>query len=313
MEMNNVSNENADQATGQSTAEEAIDAELETNESVLATTTKPDVIAKKRLNSLKLKIHGEEVEEELPFDFDDNPEAVEYLTKQLQLSKAASRAMQENTTYKTQVNQFFQSLKSNTKDVLAQMGIDPKEFAASVIEEEIKRAQLSPEELERQELQEKLQNMEAENKRKEEEYNQKELSRLKQMEFERIDNQITSALDSSTVPKTSYTVRKIAEYMLAGAKKGYDLSPADVIPIVEDDIKKDLQEIINALGDDGAEEFIGKEVFERFRKKKLAKAKSTPSQVTGASVKSQIKDIGVTKSPSSGAQEKVDYKKFFGF
>jgi hypothetical protein len=72
--------------------------------------------------------------------------------------------------------------------------------------------------------------------------------------------------------------------------------------------RTDTYLIINTLPEDKAEEFIGKEVLNRFRKKNLAKAKQTP-----ASVKSSIRDVGgnVKSEPKSG--DKVDYKKFFGF
>ena len=45
----------------------------------------------KRIRELKLKVHGEELTEELPFEIEEDPEVVEYLTKQLQLSKGDRR------------------------------------------------------------------------------------------------------------------------------------------------------------------------------------------------------------------------------
>jgi len=262
----------------------------------------------KRIRELKLKVHGEEFTEELPFEIEEDPEVVEYLTKQLQLSKAAQRAMQEKSTFEKQVGQFFQDMKSNTKAKLIELGIDPKEFAAQVIEEEIKKAQMSPEQLKQMELEQELARLREEAKSKEEQFNQRELERVRAIEFEKIDNQMTQALDRSDLPKKPYVVRKIAEYMLYGANNGIDLSPEDVLPLVRQDLLGDLQEIINTLPEDKAEEFIGKEVLNRFRKKNLAKAKQTP-----ASVKSSIRDVGGNVKSEPKSADKVDYKKFFGF
>lgn len=262
----------------------------------------------KRIRELKLKVHGEEITEELPFEFEENPEAVEYLTKQLQLSKAAQRAMQENSSYQKQVQQFFSELKTNTKAKLVELGIDPKEFAAQVIEEEIKRAEMSPEQIRQQELEEELNQLKAESKKKEEEFNQRELERLREIEFEKIDTQMTSAIDKSDLPKKPYVVRKMAEYMLIGARNGINLSADEVLPLVREELLGDLQEIINSLPEDKAEEFIGKEVLTRFRKKNLAKAKQTP-----ASVKSGIKDVGTTKKTEEKPAPSINYKNFFGF
>jgi hypothetical protein len=262
----------------------------------------------RRIRELKLKVHGEEITEELPFEIEENPEAVEYLTKQLQLSKAAQRAMQENSTFQKQVSEFFKDLKSNTKAKLIELGIDPKEFAAQVIEEEIKKSQMTPEQIRQQELEEELNKLKEEAKRKEEEFNQKELERLREIEFEKIDTQMSIALDKSDLPKKPYVVRKMAEYMLIGANNGINLTAEDVLPLVREELLGDLQEIINSLPEDKAEEFIGKEVLTRFRKKNLAKAKQTP-----ASVKSAIKDVGTKKSEDKKQEVPVNYKQFFGF
>jgi hypothetical protein len=264
----------------------------------------------KRIRELKLKVHGQEYTEELPFEIEEDPEVVEYLTKQLQLSKAAQRAMQEKSTFEKQVGQFFQDMKSNTKAKLIELGIDPREFAASVIEEEIRKAEMSPEQLKQMELEQELNRLKEEAKNREEQFNQRELERVRAVEFEKIDTQMTQALDRSDLPRKPYVVRKMAEYMLIGANNGIDLSPEDVLPLVRQDLLGDLQEVIGSLPEDKAEEFIGKEVLNRFRKKNLAKAKQP---TTPASVKSSIKDIGNTKAKAAQPSDKVDYKKFFGF
>lgn len=263
----------------------------------------------KRLNKLKLKVHGEEIEEELPFEIEEDPEVVEYLTKNLQLGKAAQRAMQEKATYEQQVKQFFQGMKSNTREYLMQMGIDPKEFAAAVIEEEIKKAQLTPEQLKEMELQEELRKEREARQKEREEYEQRELSRLQQVEYERIDNQMTEALETSDLPKTPYVVRKMAEYMLIGSRNGIDLTAKDVLPLVREELMSDLKSIINSLGEDAAEDFIGKEVISRMRKKNVAKAKA----MTPATAKAAIKEVANNAKPKADPKDKVDYKKFFGF
>ena len=259
----------------------------------------------KKLKKLKLKVYGDEVEEELPFEIDENPEAVEYLTKQLQLSKAAQRAMQEKSSFEQQVKEFFKGFKSNTKSALEQMGIDPKEFAAAVIEEEIKKSQMTPEQLELEQLRQEKQRLEEEREKSKKEFEEKEMERLQQIERERLDNQITDALDKSDLPKTPYTVRKIAEYMYIGATKGVELSAQDVMPLVREELLSDLRTIIDSMGEDAAEEFIGKEVINRFRKKNLAKAKQTP-----ATAKSAIKEVAKPQ-PKSEPEQKLNYKDFF--
>jgi hypothetical protein len=264
----------------------------------------------KRIKALKLKIHGEEVTEELPFEIDDNPEAVQYLTKQLQLSKAAQRAMQEKSSFEKQVQHFFQGLKGNTRAALQDLGIDPREFAAQVIEDEIRKSQMSPEQLKQMELEQELTRLKEESKQREEDFNRREYERVKQIELEKLDTQMSQALSASDLPKNPAIVRRITEYMIMGAQNGVDLNPQDVIPLVRREMFTDLQDIINALPEDQAEEFIGKEVLTRFRKKNLAKAKAPG--MTPATAKAAIKDAA-GKTAVEKPSDKVEFRKFFGF
>jgi len=89
-----------------------------------------------------------------------------------------------------------------------------------------------------------------------------------------------------------------------------DLNPQDVIPLVRREMFTDLQDIINALPEDQAEEFIGKEVLTRFRKKNLAKAKAPG--MTPATAKAAIKDAA-GKTAVEKPSDKVEFRKFFGF
>lgn len=260
------------------------------------------VAAKKQLNKLMLKIDGEQYEENLPFSIDEDQ--AEYMTKNLQLSKKAQKSMQSESQLRSQVDQFVKSLKGDTKNTLKQMGIDPKEFAAAIIEEEMQQMAMTPEQRERSELQAKLKQLEDERKNEKEDFDKREYERLTQQEYERIDTQMTSVIDTAGLPKSPYVVKKIAQYMSDGLKFGVNLNPSDVIDLVKEEVHSDIKELIAALGD-GAEEFLGKEIFEKARKKNLAKAKATP-----ASVKAAIKDVGAKKGPTESPQ-KQSMKEFF--
>ena len=263
----------------------------------------PAVEAKKRLKQLQLKIDGETYDEELPFEIDEDQK--DWMTKNLQLSKKAQKSMQSEASLRSQVDQFVKSLKGDTKNTLKQMGIDPKEFAAAIIEEEMQQMAMTPEQRERSELQAKLKQLEDERKNEKEDFDKREYERLTQQEYERIDTKMTSVIDKAGIPKSPYVVKKIAQYMSDGIKFGVDLQPEDVIDLVKSEVHSDIKELIAALGD-GAEEFLGKEIFEKQRKKNLAKAKSTP-----ASVKAAIKDVGSNKKGPAAPAERVSMKDFF--
>ena len=269
----------------------------------------------KRLKSLQLKVYGETVNEELPFEFEDKPEVIEYLTKQLQMSKAAQRAMQEKGSFEKQVNSFVENLKGNTAQVLAQLGIDPVEFGAQVLEQEIEKQKLSPEERKNRELEAKLKNLEEEGKRKEDEMRKKEYDAHRRQTAERVENQMIQALDKSDLPHTPYVADRIAKYMLLALNDPegpIELSPEDVIPLVREDILNDIQHVIKGMSKDPSklENFIGKDVFSQVRKSNIEKLKTQ----TPATAKAAIKEVGNQQKAELKPKEvsKLRARDFFG-
>jgi hypothetical protein len=263
-----------------------------------------------RIRKLKLKVDGREIEEELPFDFDDNPEAVEYLTRQLQMSKAAQKRMAERAQLEKEVTEFIDQLRKNPKKVLADpsIGIDIKQLATQIIEEEIENAQKSPEQLEKERLEFELKSLQEEREKERESMRQQEFERLQEIEYERYDTLMSKALESSDLPKSPYVVKKMADYMLLGLNQGIDVSPEDVLPLVREEIQNDIREMFQVMPDEVIEKIVGKEVFNRVRKKNVAKAKAAP-----APIKSSIKDSGSQKSQlDSSAGQKKTFKDFFG-
>lgn len=261
--------------------------------------------AKKRLKQLQLKIDGETYDEELPFEIDEDQK--EWMTKNLQLSKKAQKSMQSESQLRSQVDQFVKSLKGDTKNTLKQMGIDPKEFAAMIIEEELQQQAMTPEQREKAELQAKLKQLEDERRQEKEQFDKREYERLTQQEYERIDTKMTSVIDQAGIPKSPYVVKKIAQYMQDGLQYGVNLEPEDVIGLVKEEIQADLKELLSALGEDKVESFIGKDILDKVRKKNIAKAKATP-----ASLKAAIKDVGTAKKTDAKPAEKKNMRDFFG-
>ena len=292
---------------------------LDAQKAAAANPQAPPAVAQKeeakRLKSLKLKVYGQDITEELPFEIDDNPEVVEYLTKQLQMSKAAQRAMQEKGSFEKQVQSFVENLKGNTAQVLQEMGLDPVEFAAKVLEQEIAKQALSPAERKNLEYEAKLKALEDENKRKEEDFNKKQFEAHRKQVADQVENQMISALDKSDLPHTPYVADRIAKYMLLALNDPngpVELSPEDVIPLVRADILGDMQHLLKGMSEDKIENFIGKDVFSKVRKKNIEKVKAQPQ--TPATAKAAIKEVGKDQKASLQPKDmpKQRARDFFG-
>lgn len=267
--------------------------------------------AAKRLKSLRLKIDGRDYDEQLPFDIPDTAEAREYMTRQLQMSKAAQKRMGEKAALEQQVSSFLQELKKNPRKVLSDpsFGVDVKALAAQVIEEEIANSQKSPEQIAKEELEAELADLREQRKKEQEEYKSKEFERLQQMEYERYDSLMTQALETSDLPKSPYVVKKMADYMMLGLSQGMDVSPQDVLPLVREEILEDIRQMSQAMPIETLEKLFGGDILTKIRKKNVAKAKGGPA----IPAKSAIKDIGATKaSPTTDQPKKLTYKQMFG-
>lgn len=271
---------------------------------VQPTPTKQEI---KRIKEIKYKANGKDYTESLPFEIEDNAQYVDYLTKQLELSKSAQKAMHENSSYQKQVKALFDSLKGDTANTLKQMGIDPKEFAAQIVEEELKKAAMTPEQLEKLELQDKLKKLEGDRKLEQEEFQKRELERQYQQDYQKVESQMVQAIEKTDLPRSPYVVKKIADKMLAGVQYGVELTPDDVMPLVREEILNDIKELFAALPAEAAENIIGKDFLNNIRKKNVAKGKQT-----GATVKSGIKEVAKAQLPQKDVP-KVNYKDFFKF
>lgn len=220
---------------------------------------------------LKLKVDGQEIEEEL--DFNDE----EGLKRHLQQSKAFNKRSQELSTYQKQVNEFMAELKANPESVLEQLGLNVDDFAEKRIERMIDQAKKSPDQLEREKMETELKEIKAKLAKEEKERKEIENEKLRNQYASEIEADINKALDAAetSLPKRNpWVLRKVAEYMSLAMKNGYpQVTAKDVIPLVEGDFKTDLEEMFGVMPEAVMEKFIGKGNLDRLRKQRLKERK----------------------------------------
>ena len=267
------------------------------------------VEAKKMLKSLQLKIDGKNYTENLPFEIEDTEANRDYMTRQLQMGKMGQSRAQEKAVLEKQVREFITQLRTNPEKVLSDpnIGVDIKKFAAKVIEQEIENSKKSPHQLETEKLQAELQAVKESKDREMKDMQEREFSRLQSQEYERYDLLMTQALDTSDLPKTPYVVKKMADYMLLAINNGIDASPADVLPLVREEILGDLQSMFQIMPENVIEKMIGKETVNKLRKKAMATSRQT------GKLPGKINDVGSAPKPKTEvAKPKIPYAKFFG-
>lgn len=264
--------------------------------------------AKKQLKKILLKVDGEEFEEE----YDPNDE--NFMREQMQLAKVSRKRMQEKALIEKDVLQFLEDMKKNPRKALSDpaIGLDLKKFAEEIIMQEIENSKKSPEQRKLEEAQEELRALKEAREQEKAQRDENEKTRLTEQEFERLDIQMSQALEKHNFPKNPAIIKRMAEYLIVGLDAKKDLSVEDIIPLIKEDLKNDYRDILNSFpSDDDLEDYIGKEFVDRIRRKNIAKAKKGNNN---AALKSSAKPLSTGKTSEPKKVEPTQtFKDFFKF
>lgn len=250
----------------------------------------------------KLKIDGEEVEL-----------TEEEWNKYASLGKAAQKRMQEAAEVRKQheklqqdVNTLLSVLQSDPARVLNDLGVNPEEFANSVINKKLEEEAKSPEQKEKEEMLQKLQDAEKKLKDAEEQRKKEEQERLTQEAASKIEKDISDAIESSNMPKHPYFVRKVADLLLLATSQGIDVEANDVIPIAKKQITDEFRSLTGVMPEELLEEILGNDKVASLRRRYLKKLKQTP-----ATTVKNIKSTGTEAKKEDGEKKYIKSKDFF--
>lgn len=262
----------------------------------------------KKLKEYNLKVNGKN--KVIKFDPSNDEEVLSYLQK----AEASDSKFQEAAAVRKAAIQFIDDLKKNPRKVLSDpnIGVDLKKFAEEIMNETLQEMEKSPEQREREKLQKELEALRKEKEDEKKSWEEKEFTRMQAEHEKQLETDISAALDIGGLPKTPRTVKAMAEMMMIALENGIDLSPADIAPIVKNTTLTEFKEVVGSLSDDQLEDFLGKEILGRLRKKNVAKAKAVE---TASAVKSTGNEIVAEKKDreEDKNKKKVGYRDFFGF
>lgn len=305
----NTSTESAELDAAEA-AEEAAEAEqLGKVDPKTAKSSKKDVKqaaeVEKRIKKLKLKVDGKEIDED--FDLDDE----DRLIRELQMSKMGQKRAQEKADLEKQVQAFFNAFQKDPFGAMKELGMDPNQSIDNYINQQLENAKKTPEQLEAEKARAELQQLKAEREREKEDFKTKELQRLQEQAFQQYDIQMEQALGKSSLPKTAYNVKRIADYMLVALQAGKDVSPEDVIPLVEEELNSDLRDMFDSLPEEKIEKLLGEQTLNKLRKRRVAKSQAAQQLVGKPNIQDTgSKDKGSDSKKSDG--KKMTYKDLFG-
>lgn len=256
---------------------------------------------KEMIEEFELKVNGKTVKRKL--DLHDK----EAVKRELQMAAAGRQSMQELAELKKLYTQELGRLKENPWSVLEELGLNPEDLAESLLREKVEEAKKSPEQLEKEKMQRELEAARKELERQKQEADQARMSQLEAEAAQELETEIMSALDAhTTLPKSPKTIARIADTMLWAMENGFnDVGVKDVLPTVEDEIRRELQQFMSDLPEEMFENYLGKKNMERMRQRRLKEMKKQP-------VRPDLKPTseGVKKDESRDSK-KMKMKDFF--
>lgn len=252
------------------------------------------------------KVNGRQREIEL--DLGNDEEILKYLSKAM----AADEKFEEAASLRKNVEALVNELKSNPRGVLShpELGLDLRKFAEDILNEEIEELKKTPEQKELEKLRKELQDKDNRLKAEEEAKRQAEMARLEEQAFKQFDDDITAALEKSSLPKSPYVIKRIADTMIEAVNMGYkDVTVFDIMPIVENQVSGELQNMFEIMPEEVMEKLIGQKNLTRLRKRRLA-TKGKPVE-TAQQVKEASKSNKDGKEANKG-DKPVKFKDIFG-
>lgn len=247
---------------------------------------------------LKAIVDGKEVEVE-----------EEAAIRAFQKEKASEKRFGEASALKKQAEQFLQQLKRGTSDprVMAEIikKIDPekgdfRKIAEDYLYQLIQDEQLSPEQKELKAAREKLAEVERQEQERIEAEKNQQASELQQKFTKEYQTDIIGALEQSGLPKTEYTVARMARYMHMALVRGVELKAADVVDFVWKDYQRDLG-AFRSLPAEKLLDMIGPELADKIREFDLAKLRngggSAPADTTKPPIPGESKEFHGKKEP----------------
>jgi hypothetical protein len=234
------------------------------------------------------KLFGKKVK--LKVDGKESVATVEQLVRDRQKYEAANKRFQEakdlyakGELSQKQLKEFVGYMKNNTAEALKHLGIDPRQFAESLLMEAIQYEQMSPQQRELIEAKKKLSTYETEAKTRQEQEKRSEFQKQVDVERKRYDQEFAKALQSADLDPDPFVLARLAQYMQGALKAGRrDVTPMDFVENLKQDFHKQSVGYLKRLSGEKLLEMIPAEIIDKIRKADMARVKSampsTPQQ-----------------------------------
>ena len=238
---------------------------------------KQEEAQKELIRQLKLKVDGKEEVMDLPFEVDEKQ--AEWLANKIQPTRAAQKRFQEIAAERKRVNTALQRVQTDPADALKTLGVDPQKFAQQYMEQILKEQDMTEEEKRIAAAERRVAELEAEKQQRDAALKKEKEEAEYQAHLKESTAKISKALESSDLPKSAATQRKMAEYMMMNAQNGLDLPMSSIVELVKEDYLNDIKEMFGSASGEQLIKIFGEDVASKIRKTDLERLKTAPTAV----------------------------------
>lgn len=212
---------------------------------------------------LKLKIDGKEMEM-------SESEVISYATK----ARAADQRFNEAANMRKEAESILKFAKENPAEFFKKTGMNAREWAEQFLLKEIEREAMTPEQKKNMANEEELRQYKDNEKKEAERKRNEEIAALEKTHLQSYDLMFTDALHKSGLPKTAYTVKRMAELQLVNVKKKLDLNADQLAKLVREDYLSEHKALLSAYDGDQLIDFLGVDAVKKLSRAQIAKLKA---------------------------------------
>jgi len=211
----------------------------------------------------------------------------EQLIAQYQKGVAAEKRFQEAAKIQKQTEQFIEALTADPVKVLSNpnLGINFREIAENYLYEQLQQEMMTPEQRQQREAMTELERYRAQEQQRIAQQREAKANQLRDRYANEYTEKFTGALQETGLPKTQWTVSRMANYMQQALQANIDPDVKDIAALVKEDYLQEQRELFSSLDGDSLIETLGEDLAKKFRMAEVAKLKrssqnsqSTPVQ-----------------------------------
>lgn len=217
---------------------------------------------KDMIEEFELKVNGKTIKHK--FDYNDK----EAIKRELQKAYAFNDVSNEYAQVRKGMNAKLESWKSQPEEFLKDLGLNKQELLEKWAKEELEQLQMDPKDRALKEKEMELERYKEMERQLQEEKQRAEQEKQDKEALDFLRSEINEALSAHSFLKPSPALeRRVADMMAYQSSKNPNVSAQDVLPMVENEIISEFNEIIASVPEEYIAKLLKDQSLEKIAKK----------------------------------------------